>query len=226
LSESKTNIKQLEKRKRRFWSFKRKLPSGKVEPLSETNMTKRLRNIWIYTMKTMGVALRETIGEKGLKNMYEHQAQQYAKSSRISRLKASDLAEWTIKYNLQPQGIEATFRGNEKEATITTQDCPLPQKIIARPEFLRQRTFEQKPLLSDFGAEKLSAKGEWPPKRLESCHICLVIIPKIGENLGFTWEHGLTKGPYKKCLFKITINEEKNKINTKSAHRSCNQVNK
>jgi hypothetical protein len=211
MSESKTNIKQLEKRKRRFWSFKRKLPSGKVEPLSETTMTKRLRNIWIYTMKTIGVFLRETIGEKGLQNMYEHQAQQYAKSSRISRLKADDLAQWTIKYNLQPQGIEATFGGNEKEATITTQNCPLPQKILARPEFLRQRTFEQESMIPDFGAETLTAKGEWPPKRLESCHTCQVIMPKIGENLGFNWKHGLTKGPFRKCFFKITINGEKEK---------------
>jgi hypothetical protein len=204
----KTNIKRLEKRKGRFWLFKRKVPSGTVEPLSETRMTTRLRNLWIYTMKTMGIYLRETIGENGLQNMYEHQAKQYADSSIISNLKANDLAIKTIKYNLQPQGIEATYSGNDKEATITTQNCPLPQKILQTPEYLQQISFDEKPLFVDFGAGTLTARGEWPPKRLESCHTCQVIMPKIGETLGFTWEHGLTDGAYRKCFFKITVDEK------------------
>jgi hypothetical protein len=119
------------------------------------------------------------------------------------------LARWTIKYNLQPQGIEATYFGDEKEAVIETQSCPLPQKILAVPEFLYQRSFDEKPLFSDFGADTLTSKGEWPPKKLESCHTCKVIMPKIGDILGFTWEHGLTEGPYRKCMFTITLNEKK-----------------
>ena len=209
MSETKTNIKRLEKRKGRFWLFKRKVPTGTVEPLSETKMTTRLRNLWIYTMKTMGTYLRDTIGEDGLQKMYEDQALQYADSSKVSRLKADDLARWTIKYNLQPQGIEATYSGNDKEAIVTTQNCPLPQKLLENLQFLHQTSFDEKPLFVDFGAGTLTAKGEWPPKRLESCHTCQVIMPKIGEKIGFNWEHGLTDSAYRKCFFKISVNEKK-----------------
>ena len=204
-----TSIKRLEKREGRFWLFKRKMPPGTVQPLSQINMTTRLRNLWIYTMKTMGTFLRETIGENGLQSMYEHQAEIYADSSKIFSLKADDLAKKTIKYNLQPQGLEATYNGNEKEATITILNCPLPQKLLATPEFLQQISFDEKPLFVDFGADTLTARGEWPPKRLESCHTCLVIMPKIGEKLGFTWEHGLTDDDYRKCFFRITVDGEK-----------------
>ena len=204
-----TSIKRLEKREGRFWLFKRKVPLGTVEPLSQAQMTARLRNLWIYTMKTIGNFLREAIGEKGLQDMYEHQAEEYANSSKIFSLKADDLAIKTIKYNLQPQGLEATYSGNEKEATITILNCPLPQKLLETPEFLQQISFDQEPLFVDFGAGTHTARGEWPPKRLESCHTCLIVMPKIGEKLGFTWEHGLTDGAYRKCFFKITVNGKK-----------------
>ena len=207
MSETESNIKRLEKREGRFWLFKRKIPPGTVEPLSLDKMTARLRYLWIYTMKTMGNFLRETIGEKGLQNMYEHQAIEYADNSKLFSLKADDIAVKMIKYNLQPQGIEASYSGDEKEAKIITKTCPLPQKLIGTPEFLQQTSFDEKPLFVDFGGGTLTAKGEWPPKRLESCHTCLVIMPKIGEKLGFTWEHGLTDDTYRKCFFTITVNE-------------------
>jgi hypothetical protein len=202
------NIKALEKRKGRFWVFKKKIPLGTVEPLSQSKMTTRLRNLWVYTMKTMGNFLRETIGEKGLQELYEHQAEEYAENAKMFKLKADDIAIKAIKFNLQPQGIEAVYEGDEKEAVITTKSCPLPQKLLKAPEFLQQISFDEKPLLVDFGADTLTSKGEWPPKRLESCHNCQVVMPKIGEKLGFNWEHGLTEGPYKKCYFKITIKDK------------------
>lgn len=204
-----TNIKRLEKRGKRLWFFKRKMPPGTVEPLTLEQMTTRLRNIWIYTMKTMGNFLREAIGEDGMQDMYEHQAELYAESSKIFNLRADDLARKTIKYNLQPQGLEATYSGDEKEAIITIINCPLPQKLLQDPEFLQQISFDEKPLFVEFGAGTLTARGEWPPKRLESCHTCLVIMPKIGEKLGFTWEHGLTDDTYRKCFFKITVDGKK-----------------
>ena len=210
MSETKdTNIKRLEKREGRRWIFKRKVPLGTVEPLTLEQMTTRLRNIWIYSMKTIGNFLRETIGEDGLQDMYEHQAEEYAESSKIYRLRADDLAIKTIKYNLQPQGIEATYSGDEKEATITIKNCPMPQKLLQAPEFLQQISFDEKPLFVDFGADTLTARGEWPPKKLESCHTCLVIMPKIGERLGFAWEHGLTDDAYRKCFFRITVDGKK-----------------
>lgn len=201
----KTGIKRLEKRKGRFWLFKRKIPLGTVDPLTQTQMTTRLRNIWVYTMKTMGSFLRETIGEEGLQRMYEHQAEQYANTSRTFILKADDLAKNMIKYNLQPQGIEATYEGNQKEAKIITKGCPLPQKLLQNPEYLQQISFNEIPVFVEFGAGTHTARGEWPPKKLESCHNCLVIMPKIGETLGFSWEHGLTDDTYRKCFFKITV---------------------
>jgi hypothetical protein len=207
MSENEINIKRMEKRRGRLWLFKRDIAPGVVEPLSQEQMTNRLRNIWAYTMKTMGAFLREAIGEDGMKQMYENQAQQYAESNVITRIKADDLAKKMIKYNLQPQGIEASYNGDHKQATIVTKSCPLPQKLLQNPEFLQQLHFDEKPLFVDFGGGSLTAKGEWPPKRLESCHTCLVIMPKIGERLGFTWEHGLTDEDYRKCFFRITIKE-------------------
>lgn len=211
ISETDTKIKRLEKRKGRFWLFKRKTPSGTVTPLSDTKMANRLRNIWIYSMKTIGAYLRDTIGEKGLQEMYENQAIQYANSSKHVMVNAENLAKWTIKYNLQPQGIEATYTGNKKEAIITTTQCPLPQKLLENPEFLYQTSFDIEPIIRDFGSETITAKGEWPPKRLESCHTCLVVMPKIGEILGFSWKHELTDGAYKKCQFIISMNETRDK---------------
>ena len=200
-----TGIKKLERRKGRLWLFKRKIPPGTVDPLSQTQMTTRLRNILVYSMKTMGSFLREAIGEDGLQKMYEHQAEQYANTSRTFILKADDLEKNMIKYNFQPQGIEATYEGNQKEAKIITKGCPLPQKLLQNPEYLQQITFDEIPVFVEFGASTHTARGDWPPKKLESCHNCLVIMPKIGETLGFTWEHGLTEDTYRKCFFKITM---------------------
>ena len=203
--EKKTNIKQLEKRKGRFWLFRQKTPPGMVEPLSQTQTSIRLRNLWVYTMRTIGAFLRETIGERGLLDMFESQAVQYAENERMSDVRADDIARKMIRFYLQPQGIEATYIGDEKEATIVTKKCPLPQKLIDTLEFLQQRTFDEPPLFVDFGAGTLTAKGDWPPKKLESCHTCQIIMPKIGEILGFTWEHGLTDDSYRKCFFKIEV---------------------
>jgi hypothetical protein len=207
MSETETNIKRMEKRKGRLWLFKRRRPDGTVEPLSHAHMTSRLRNIWIYSMKTMGTFLRDAIGEEGMTEMYENQAEQYAESNILRGLKADDLAQNMIKYNLQPQGIEAIYMGDKNQATIFTKSCPLPQKLLQDPEFLQQISYDEKPLFVEFGAGTLTARGEWPPKKLESCHTCQVIMPKIGEKLGFKWEHGLTNETYRKCFFRITMKE-------------------
>ena len=198
-----TNIKRMEKRKGRFWGFMKKEDPGIVTPLPLEQTTQRLRQLMMSSMKSIGAFLRNTIGEGGMTDMFEFQAEEFATESKKPQLSADTIARDMIKYNFQPFGIEATYTGDKKSAKILVKTCPLPQRLLNPPEFFRQYSFDQKPLLSDFGGETLTARGEWPPKKVESCYLCRIVMPAIGEKLGFSWEYGLTDDTYRKCQFTI-----------------------
>lgn len=201
-------IKRLETRKGRFWGFMKKEPPGVITPLPPVKMTRRLRHLMMSTVKTTSSFLRGTMGEGGLTNMFEHQAEEFASTSKRLVLKADKLARDTIVYNFQPLGIEATYTGDADEARIVVESCPLPQRFLKQPEFLEELTFDEESRISgsDFAGESLTARGEWPPKKLESCSVCRVVMPRIGERLGFQWESGTTEGRPVKCTFTITVN--------------------
>lgn len=205
MPERPSGIKRLEKKKGRLWGFIRREAPGTVEPLSPAGMTQRLRHLMMSSIKTTGSFLRGRMGEGGLKNMFEHQAEEFASSALRPHLRADLLAKNTIRYNFQPLGIEASYSGDAEVAEILVERCPLPQRFLNQPEFLEQLTFEQKPLLEGFQADTLTAKGEWPPKRVESCSLCRIVMPGIGEKLGFKWEGGVTKDRPPKCFFTISV---------------------
>jgi hypothetical protein len=205
--EAPSGIKRLEKRKGRLWGFLRREDPGVVTPLSSDRMTRRLRNLIMYSTKTMGSFLRSRMGERGLTSLFEHQAEEFASSWRKSLYGADKLARDTIMYNFQPLGIEAVYSGDREVAQIVVEECPLPQRLMRQPEFLEEITFVEKSLLSssDFAGDNLTAKGEWPPKKLESCSVCRIVMPRIGERLGFEWEIGMTKAIPRRCLFTIRV---------------------
>jgi len=207
--ESPSGIKRLEKKKGRFWGFLRREAPGIVTPLSSIRMTQRLRNLIMSSIKTMSSFLRSRIGEKGLTSFFEHQAEEFASSSKGSPFKADILARDTIRFNFQPLGMEAAYSGDAEVAQIVVESCPLPERLIQQSKFLEDRTFEQKSLLEGFGGDTLTARGEWPPKKVESCYLCRIVMPKIGEKLGFKWESGLTKGIYPRCVFTIRMRSKR-----------------
>lgn len=198
-------IKRLEKRKGRFWGFIRREDPGIVAPLSDSRMMQRLRNLMMFSIKTMSSFLRSRMGERGLTSLFEHQAEEFASSSKGSPLRADRLARDTIMFNFQPLGMEAVYSGDAEVAKIVVESCPLPERFIRQSKFLADRAFEHEILLDGFGGDTLTARGEWPPKKVESCYLCRIVMPKIGENLGFKWESSLTKGIYPRCVFTIRM---------------------
>jgi len=204
-SERQTGIKRLEKRKGRFWGFLRRSDPGTVEPLSPIRMTQRLRHLMMLSIKATSSFLRSRMGERGLTSLFEHQAEEFASSSKGSLLKADILARDTIIFHFQPLGMEAVYSGDAEVAQIVVESCPLPERLIQGAQFLADRVFEHEILLEGFGGDTLTARGEWPPKKDESCYLCRIVMPKIGEKLGFKWEHSLTKGIYPRCIFTIKM---------------------
>jgi len=200
-------IKRLEKRKGRLWGFMKREPPGVISPLTPAKMTRRLRHLMMSTIKTTSSFLRGQMGEGGLTSMFEHQAEEFASTAKRFVLKADKLARDTIVYNFQPLGIEATYTGDAGEARIVVESCPLPQRFLKQPEFLEELTFDEGSRISgsDFASDSLTSKGEWPPKKLESCSVCRVVMPRMGERLGFQWERGTTGGRPPKCTFTITV---------------------
>ncbi len=161
------------------------------------------------TIKTTGSYLRSRMGENGLTSMFEHQADEFASRYEKRSFRADMLARSTIRFNFQPLGAEASYSGDAESARIMVDRCPLPQRFLNRPEFLEQITFDQKPLLEMQSADTLTGKGEWPPKRIEPCSMCKILMPRIGEKLGFEWESGLTNDAPPRCFFTITVSQEK-----------------
>ena len=104
-------IKRLEKRKGRLWGFIRKEAPGIVTPLSPIKMTHRLRHLMMSSIKTTSNYLKSKFGEISLKNLFEHQAEEFASNTKRSRFRADYLARDTILYNFQPLG---SFKTSEK----------------------------------------------------------------------------------------------------------------
>jgi hypothetical protein len=204
-------IKKLEKRKGRLWGFIRREAPGTVEPLNPIRMTKRLRHLMMSSIKTTSSYLRRRLGERELTSMFEHQADEFASSWMRTVLLADALARNMILYNFQPLGMEANYSGDAEVATIVVESCPLPQRFLNQPEFLEERSFDLPPLLSstDFASDTLTSRGEWPPKRVESCNMCRVVMPKMGERIGFEWEVGLTEQKPRRCMFTIRVKPKK-----------------
>ena len=208
IPERSAGIKRLEKKKGRLWGILSRVAPGTVEPLSPVGMTQRLRHIMMSSIKTTGSFLRSRMGEMGLKNMFEHQAEEFASSAMRPHIRADLLAKNTIRFNFQPLGMEASYSGDAESARILVERCPLPQRFLDKPEFLEQLTFEQRPLLEGFQADTLTARGEWPPKKVESCSVCRIVMPRVGEKLGFEWTGGLTGDAPPKCFFTISVKPE------------------
>ncbi len=207
--EEQTGIKRLEKKKGRLWGFMLREAPGKVKPLSPTSTAGRLRHLMMSTIKTTSSFLKSKMGENGPASMFEHQANEFASRYENRSFRADMLAKNTIRFNFQPLGAEASYSGDAEAARIVVERCPLPQRFLNQPEFLEQITFDQKPLIEMQSADTLTGKGEWPPKRIEPCSMCKILMPRIGEKLGFKWESGLTKDTPPRCFFTITVNREK-----------------
>jgi len=209
--ERQTGIKRLEKRRGRLWGFIRREAPGTVEPLNPLRMTHRLRHLMMSSIKTTSSYLRSRLGERGLTGMFEHQADEFASSWKRTDLRADVLARNTILYNFQPLGLEANYSGDAEVATIVVESCPLPQRFLSKPEFLWESSFEQPFLITPamFASDTLTSRGEWPPKKVESCNVCRIVMPKMGERLGFDWEIGLTKQKPRRCMFTIRAKPKK-----------------
>ena len=206
-----TGIKRLEKRKGRLWGFIRREAPGTVEPLNPLRMTYRLRHLMMSSIKATGSYLRRRLGERGLTGMFEHQADEFASSFRRTHLLADALARNTILYNFQPLGMEASYSGDAEVAMIVVESCPLPQRFLTRLEFLEEQSFDLPPLITTtaFASDTLTSRGEWPPKKVESCNVCRIVMPKMGEKLGFDWEIGLTEQKPRRCTFTIRVKPKK-----------------
>jgi len=198
-------IKKLEKRKGPLWGLLRREAPGVVEPLSPERMTQRLRRLMMLSVRATSSFMRDRMGEDGLTSLFEHQADEFASISGGAPSKADNLARDMIIFQLQPLGMEAVYSGDAEVAEIVVESCPLPERFIRQYKFLDDRTFEEETLLEGFGGDTLTARGEWPPKKVEACYLCRIVMPKIGERLGFTWDISLTKGIYPRCVFIIKM---------------------
>lgn len=209
-SDSSARIKKLESRKGRIWGFIRRRPKGEVQPLSPFGMVGRLRHLLMSTVKTISSYVRSNMGERTLREMFDHQAEEFASHSVNWNFGADQIAEKIIQLNFQPLGIKAEYSGDREAARIVVSDCPLPQRYMQDPELLLEiyesedKGFKELLSLGD----SLTAKGEWPPKRPEACSLCRVVIPRVGQKTGFTWEHGMTDDKPPRCFFNISKKSE------------------
>lgn len=201
---SPTGIKRLEKKKGRLWGFMLREEPGKVTPLPQISMTRRLRHLMMSSIKTTGSYMRNRMGDGGLRGMFEHQANEFADAWRMRLFGADQIARDMIRYNFQPLGMEAEYSGDNEVVKIVVTRCPLPQRFLQNPEFLAEIAIEteEKGIIDGLRLyESLTAKGEWPPKSIEACSLCKIVVPKMGERLGFAWEHSLTDDQPPRCVF-------------------------
>lgn len=206
-----SGIKRLERRRGRIWGFLRRERPGVVSSLSPLQIAGRLRHLMMSSVKTAGSYVRRRMGEDGLREMMEHQATEFALNVRRRSWGADQLAGSLIKLNFQPLGMDAEYEGDSKAATILVKSCPLPQRFLQSPELL-VGFFESD--MGDFKGlqslgESLTAKGEWPPKTMETCFLCRVVMPRVGDEVGFEWERGVTDDKPPRCFFKIKVGHNK-----------------
>ncbi|UCB60094.1 MAG: hypothetical protein JSW72_08280 [Candidatus Bathyarchaeota archaeon] len=207
--EGTTGIKRLETRIGRLWGFRRK-EEGEVARLTPERTIGRLVNLFIASRATMSSFLKEKLGEKELKNLFRYQGHKFGEGWERQVWSANDIAKNMIRLNFQPFGIEAQYRGNKEKAKIIVHRCPLPEKFLQAIEYLREITIDQSPTkLSGMFAslDKVSSSWDWPPKKVEVCATCRIVMPTLGEVLGFVWSHHVTEDSPPKCIFEIKIPE-------------------
>jgi len=181
---------------------------GTVAGLSPEKTTDRLVNLFVASRDTVSSYVREKMGEDSLQNMFEYESDKFGKGLEKIVWKADDIAKDMIRLNFQPFGMEAKYSGNSEKATITVTKCPLPEKFLQSIEFLKEFTFEQQGMRMDelFASfDKVSSSWEWPPKKTEVCATCRIVMPKLGEKLGFIWKHRVIPEVPPKCVFDIEI---------------------
>jgi hypothetical protein len=208
---SSAGIKRLEKKRGRLWGFVRRGLPGVVSPLSPSMTTGRLRHLMTSFVKTMSSYVKNRMGEDVLRDMLEHQAEEFASNLGPWRWGAAQIAENLIRLNFQPLGMQAEYTVDGEAARIIVKSCPLPQRFLQNPEllmaFFESEAQDLKSLISL--GESLTARGEWPPKTLEVCSLCKMVIPRVGKQMGFTWEHELTDDKPPICSFNIRITHNK-----------------
>ena len=203
-----TGIKRLEKKRGRIWGFLKREEEG-VPPMKASDMVYRLRHLLMSSVKTMTSFIRSQLGEDTLSEMLDYQASEFASHGMKMYWGADQIAENIIHQNFQPLGIEAEYNGNREEASITVNICPLPNRFLQNPELFttlsgaRNEGFSGLTSLGD----SLTSKGEWPPKKPEICSLCRVMLPKVSEEMGFTWIYGLTGDKPPKCFFTLQSRE-------------------
>jgi hypothetical protein len=205
---TRTGIKRLEKkRKGRLWGLlKESKALGIVTPLKPESMVLRLRNLMTSSIKTTSKYIRDTMGETGLKNLFEYQGEQYTPRWTKWKPRADQIARTMIQLNFQPLGIDAEFTGDEENATITVNNCPIPQRFLQDPELFIEYSPALKPLLKSF-SENLDTSKEFRKqiKSVEACSTCRIITPKVGKEVGFEWESDLTDDDPTTCQFNIRV---------------------
>ncbi|UCH57540.1 MAG: hypothetical protein JSV18_01060 [Candidatus Bathyarchaeota archaeon] len=210
--QSKAGIKRLEKKGGRLWGFLVREEPGKVTPLTSERTTRRLRHLMMSSTKTTGSYMRSQMSDERLKELFEFQAEEFANAWRRGVHGADQIARDLIRYNFQPFGMEAEYSGDREVARIVVSKCPLPQRFLQDPEFLSETSFESggKNMIENLRFfESLSAKGEWPPKNVEVCAVCKIVLPEIGGRLGFNWEYAISDDQPPKCLFTVSVKPRK-----------------
>jgi nucleotide-binding universal stress UspA family protein len=182
---------------------------GTIAALSPEGTANRLVNLHIASMGAVGSYMREKKDESSLQGIFEYESEKFSEGLGGYIWKADDIAKDMIRLNFQPFGMEAEYSGNSEKATITVTKCPLPEKFLQSPEFLkilkieRQDVFRMDQMFAS--PDKLSSSWDWPPKRPEICGTCRILMPKLGKKLGFSWEHRINDEIPPKCLFDIEI---------------------
>jgi len=182
---------------------------GSIVALSSEGTISRLVSLHLGSMGAIGSYMREKMDESSLRGMFEHESEKFSKDLEKFTWRADDIAKDMIRLNFQPFGMEARYSGNSEKASIIVTKCPLPEKFLQSLEFLRVFKVEQKDAFrmdQMFAApDKLSSTWDWPPKKPEVCGTCRIVMPKLGEKLGFSWEHRITDEIPPKCIFDIEI---------------------
>ena len=180
-----------------------------VEALSPEDTIDRLIDLHIATISSLGSYAREKSDEQGLQELFEYQSKIFGKGLENVEWRADEIAKNMIRLNFQPFGMEAKYSGNNEKATINVTKCPLPEKFLQSLEFLRVIRIKEKDKFNwtqmFVSPDRVSATWEWPPKKIEICKTCRIIMPKLGEKLGFIWEHQITDDIPPQCIFNIEI---------------------
>ena len=183
--------------------------SETIAALSSEGTISRLVNLYIASMGSVGSYVRENMDESSLQGIFEYQSEKFSHGLEKVVWRADDIAKDMIRLNFQPFGMEAKYSGNSEKATITVTKCPLPEKFLQSVEFLKVFKIEQEDVFrmdQMFAApDKLSSTWDWPPKKPEVCGTCRIVMPRLGNKLGFSWEHRITDDIPPKCVFDIEI---------------------